>query len=262
MLVTNFNLEKSLTCGQCFHFEKKDDGYIIYGEDSVCFAKQDKMNLNIKSNNNDYWIHYFSLNENYTKINNYLMSHCNNNNDNFGLRSIIYGSGIRILKQPLFETCCSYIISQQNNIPRIQKTIFKISETFSTKIDVFDGKEYRLFPSYEDLKKCTIEDFKSLGLGYRAEYLYLFIQNWPEIEKEILSINTFEQHFEILTRQRGIGKKVANCICLYGLGHINAFPIDTWIQKVIDEEYNGKIILPSCYSGIFQQYIFYTKRNK
>lgn len=262
MRVHNFDINKTLTCGQCFHFEQKDDKYIVYGESSVCIVSQDKLDLHIESNNLDYWKQYFSLDENYSRIDNYLIQHCNNLNDNFGLKSIFFGSGIRILKQPLFETCCSYIISQQNNISRIQRTIFKLSETFSTKIDILNGKEYKLFPSYKDLLSCTIDDFKSLGLGYRAEYLYLFVQNWPQIEKELLLTNSFEEHFKILTNQRGIGKKVANCICLFGLEHINAFPIDTWIQKVIDEEYNGNIILPKQYAGILQQYMFYTKRNK
>ena len=265
MFVEVFDLEKTLTCGQCFHYVKHNDGYIVFGESSICYIEQKGNNININSKDIDYWKKYFSLDKNYKNINKVLISQCNKNNDFFAIDCINFASGIRILRQPLFETCCSYILSQQNNISRIQRMIFSLSEKYSSVSDNFDNVEYKLFPSYEDLKFCKIENFKELGFGYRAEYLYDFIQSWPEIQNKLLKTSDYESHFKLLKECNGIGDKVANCICLYGLNHLEAFPIDTWMKKVIDDEYTSKnrnLKLPSKNAGILQQYMFYTKRNR
>ena len=265
MFVEVFDIEKTLTCGQCFHYQKYNNGYLVFGEKSICYLEQNKNTLIIKTSDLEYWKNYLSLNKNYKNINKILISHCHKHNDFFAIDCINFATGIRILKQPLFETCCSYILSQQNNIPRIQKMIFSLSKKYSTITDTFDGIEYKLFPSYNDLKDCKIEDYKELGFGYRAEYLHKFVQSWPQIEKKLQETTTYEEHFKILKTCDGIGDKVANCICLYGLNHLESFPIDVWMKKVLDEEYESKkkkIMLPPKYAGILQQYMFYTKRNK
>jgi len=264
MFVEVFDLEKTLTCGQCFHYVKHNKGYIIFGESSICYVEQNKNNLTIQTTEPEYWKNYLTINKNYKNINKILVSHCNKHNDFFALECIKFATGIRILNQPLFETCCSYILSQQNNIPRIQKMIFALSDKYSSVTDVFEEKEYKLFPSYEDLKKCTIDNFKELGFGYRAEYLFDFIQSWPQISARLKSTTDYEEHFKILKECQGIGDKVANCICLYGLNHLESFPIDVWMKRILKEHYedkNRKINLPLKYAGILQQYMFYTKRN-
>ena len=263
---TNFDLEKTLECGQCFHFIKLNTNeYIVYGFESVCKVLQMGNEVIIYCSDKDinYWVGYFTLNIDYTYILEYLKSFAISNQDNFALNALETGNGIRILKQPLFETCCSYILSQQNRIPRIQQMVFTLSNNFSTFKIELDGELYFCFPSVEDLKKVDQKSFEDLKFGYRSGYLYNFIQNWDFL-KDLFSHN-YEKDKTLLKSQMGIGEKVANCICLYGLNELDAFPVDTWMKKIIQEEYTEKgkkLILPDKYAGILQQHMFYTKRLK
>ena len=128
----SFNLEKTMECGQCFHYAKlKDNKYRVYGLNKVCEIEQENNIICIDADGIEYWKMYFALNEDYSKIIEYLIDFCKRNNDAFGLRAIESGKGIRILAQPFFETCCSFILSQQNNIPRIRKMVFALSEKYS-----------------------------------------------------------------------------------------------------------------------------------
>lgn len=264
--VTNFDLEKTLECGQCFHFTKLGvNEYIVYGFETVCRVQQKNNELSVFCSNTDiaYWKTYFTLDVDYTHIIEYLKSFATGNKDNFALNALEKGCGIRILNQPLFETCCSYILSQQNRIPRIQQMVFTLSENYSTVKQELEGVEYFCFPSVEDLKKVNQKSFEDLKYGYRSEYLYKFVQNWNNISN--LFTHAYEKDKLILKTQKGIGEKVANCICLYGLNELDAFPIDTWMNKIIQEEYLNKgenLVLPNKYAGILQQHMFYTKRLK
>ena len=160
----------------------------------------------------------------------------------------------------------SFIISQNNNIPRIKKSIEGLCKIFSkTQIT----SELKSFPTAQEIisfgdKNKILEKLKSVGLGYRDEYIYLIslytIENPTWIDE--LKNMTYKDAFEKLISFKGIGKKVANCICLFGLHLINACPVDTWIQKIIDERYDGKIPswMKSEVAGIYQQYAFYYER--
>lgn len=265
-IVTGFDLEKTLECGQCFHFTKLNlNEYLVCGLEKMCRIVQKGDNVTIYCSNEDvyYWVDYFSLNIDYDNILWYLQSIAIRNRDNFALNALRMGRGIRILKQPLFETCCSYILSQQNRIPRIQQMVFTLSEKYSTVKQELEGIEYSCFPSVSDLEKLDQKSFEDLKFGYRSEYLYDFVQNWKDTSN--LFTNNYKKDKTVLKAQKGIGEKVANCICLYGLNELDAFPVDTWMKKIIQEEYTEKgkkLILPDKYAGILQQYMFYTKRLK
>lgn len=258
-----FDLKKTVECGQCFHYRKIDNGYIIYGMNDVCIVYTGEKGIYIKANNIEYWKDYFALNVNYEEIFRYLKSFAEENNDSFALKSLENGRGIRILKQPFFETCLSFIISQRNNIPRIQKTIFNLSESFSSRRTYLDEFEYRPFPTLYDMKQVSLEELKKAGLGYRAEYVYDFVRSYDDIMDKIKF--NYKNDLDLFLSCRGIGEKVANCICLYGFNEYDAFPIDVWMQRIIDNEYisKGKTFKkPQKYAGILQQFMFYTIRSE
>lgn len=154
-------------------------------------------------------------------------------------------SGIRILRQDLWEMIISFIISQNNNIPRIKKSIEKICNETGGK-----------FPTFNDIQDMDLSD---KGLGYRDKYIKdacNFYSNWDWFEEKLPSRNNLLEIY-------GVGNKVADCICLFGLHQLDSCPIDTWMKKIINTRYSG--IQPkwmkSKYVGIFQQYVFAYERS-
>lgn len=254
----SFSLSKTMECGQCFHFTKLNNNeYLVYGLNDICWVKQIDDFLYIKCNDIGYWTRYFSLDMDYKEIINYLYDFANSNNDEYMKKCIEFGKGIRILRQPLFEIGVSYIISQRNNIPRIQNTVFNISNKLSSnKLDI-GGNPFYMFPSLSDF---VGKDLTSFNLGYRDKYIIDFVNKFETLQKSIT--HNYEQDVNLLMEINGIGIKVANCICLFGLEEYDAFPIDVWMQKILDEEYkNKKINIPDKYAGILQQFMFYTRRT-
>lgn len=259
-----FNLSKTLECGQCFHYQKiSENRYLVYGYNTVCIAEQKNDKLFIESDNLQYWKKYFALDIDYEDIVNYLKDFAEKNNDTFALKAINEGQGIRILRQPFFEAACSYILSQQNNIPRIRKMIFDLSTKYSSKKIYFNDENLFCFPTHCDLLKYSERDFVELGFGYRAKYLEDFIKNWNNVFDKIKF--QYDKDFKTFLSCKGIGEKVANCICLYALEEYDAFPIDVWMKKIIKEEYtdkNKELKIPDKYAGILQQFMFYYKRTQ
>lgn len=170
-------------------------------------------------------------------------------NDDFLKAAYEFGGGIRILRQDLWEVIISFIISQNNNIPRIRKSIERLC-------DENNGK----FPEWYDLINIDLAD---KGLGYRDEYIrnayYARATTFTDDNLESGYANAKAQLMKI----KGIGEKVANCILLFGLHYLDAFPVDVHIKRILDREYNGKIPewAESKYAGLFQQYIFYYELN-
>lgn len=258
-----FDIEKTMECGQCFHYEKLGNKkYRVYGLKTVCEIKQINDNLIINTDNEDFWKSYFVLDLDYKYIYNYLYNFCEKQNDDFAIRALEKGKGIVILRQPFFETCCSYILSQQNNIPRIRKMIFDLSEVFSTQTVILNNEKYKCFPSCKDLQYVEESKLREIGLGYRAEYIELFVKNWENTIDRIKF--QYENDFNVLKENKGIGTKVANCICLFGFEELDAFPVDIWMKRIIQEEYLDKgkeLILPNKYAGVLQQYMYYYRRG-
>ena len=143
----------------------------------------------------------------------------------------------------------SFIISQNNNIPRIKRSIEKLCENNGGK-----------FPDIHDLQKLSFID---CGLGYRDEYLRAIAEQWSDWDRRYPPQNYNEWKL-LLKGFKGIGEKVANCILLFGLHYLDAFPVDVHIKRILDREYNGKLPewAESKYAGLFQQYLFYYTISK
>ena len=261
-----FDPLKTFDCGQCFRFKKTEKGIRGVVFNSV---------INIEGENEGYYIYgsgkieldklefFLDFDNNYAKIEKFLKK------DEIIIPALSYGMGIRILKQDFFETLISFIISQQNNIPRITKTVEKFAELFGDKIE-YDGEVFYTFPTPEKVKKITILDLEPLKCGYRAKYIIDAIEkvNSGEIDFEKLKKMDYQAAKNELLRISGVGEKVADCICLFSLGCFSAFPTDTWIKKAMDKLYKipekeiseKSRALFGEYSGIAQQYLFYYLR--
>ncbi len=267
------DLDQTLDCGQCFRWKKeKDNSWIGIIQDRVVKLKIEKEILYVSSNKEEELEkvikEYLDLERDYESIEKEI-SKIDENIE----KAVRYTSGIRILNQSKFETIISFIISANNNIPRITKSIDLISAKYGQKV-IFEGKEYNLFPSVENLLKAEIEDLRNLGVGFRDKYIYSSVRmlsgemNLDEISK--LSDETLKKE---LIKLSGVGPKVADCIMLFSFSRMKSFPIDTWIKKVMQRLYyndcevqNNKILQDSLnrygkYTGIVQQHLFQAVRK-
>ena len=170
------------------------------------------------------------------------------------IKAIDFGYGIRILRQDLWETIVSFIISQRNNIARIRGIIDRLCRPFDD-----------VFPSPTLLKDYSEDDFKMLGLGYRAKYIVSLVKAVlnGELDLDYLKTLSTQETMKYLQKFNGIGSKVANCIALFSLHKIDAFPIDVWIKRIIDTHYNGEFPIEKYapFAGIVQQYMFFYARS-
>ena len=267
--VKNFNLKDSILSGSCFRvIEESDGSFTNILKDRVINIKQDGKFLIVKSSNMDniekIILNYFDLNRDYESINKILIKNDNN------MKSVISNClGYKILNQDPFEMCISYIISQNNNVKRISKSIEELCLLYGKKI-IFEDRAYYLFPTFEDLKDLKIEDFKKLKVGFRDKYLYNFLHNYNSL-KNIEELSTPDALKELM-KIKGIGLKVASCILLFGYKRLDTFPIDTWVIQHISKNYNIRSDQKSIkefanrtyreYSGLAIQYMFHSERNK
>ena len=246
--IDHMNLHQIANSGQCFRWQQiNDNTYKIPAFGKELTISQDGNTFILSCDENEWnslWRNYFDLETNYNEVENIIME----SNDDFLKAAYEFGSGIRILRQDLWEVIVSFIISQNNNIPRIRKSIEKLCNEVSGK-----------FPTSDELLQMDLSD---KGLGYREEYIRN-ICSCSIFDFGMLEGFTYEQSNEILMKFKGIGKKVSACICLFGLHYLDAFPIDVHIRKIIDREYDGKLPdwVDSKYAGLFQQYIFYYELN-
>lgn len=185
-------------------------------------------------------------------------------------KAVEYGAGMKILRQEPWEATVSFIISQNNNISRIKAIIKRLSENYGTSIN----GAYFAFPTAEELKDVKAADYARLGCGYRADYLEETVKKMLDnkIDFDFLTSCGFAEARETLLKLKGIGPKVADCICLFGLNYLDAFPVDTWIKKVMETlflkrsatnreigEYAKNAF--GEYAGLAQQYLFYYARE-
>ena len=267
--IDNFNLKDTILSGSCFRvIEEKDGSFTNILKDRVINIKQIGNELIIKSSNmnniKEIVCDYFDLNRDYDTINNLLCK-----KDKKMGEMIKKCAGYKILNQDPFEMCISYIISQNNNVKRISKSIEELSKKYGNKI-VFEGKDYYLFPTYDALKKLSISDFTNLRVGFRDKYLFDFLSKYESL-KNIDELNTKDALKELM-KVKGIGLKVASCILLFGYRRLDTFPIDTWVKQNISMNYNIKNDQKSIeefalknygeYSGLAIQYMFHSQRNK
>ena len=275
----SFCLKHIFECGQCFRWNEQADGsYTGIFQNNVLNIQQKENNIIFKGiceqNIEKNIYQYFDLDRNYEEIKAKLSLV-----DNEIKTSIDYGSGIRILNQDLWETLISFIISANNNIPRIKKIIENLSRNYGNKI-TWNKAEYYTFPTPQQLSSATIEDLRKMGLGFRDKYIYYATQKIVTGEfslkelREIKDTNTLRNKLMELS---GVGEKVADCVMLFSdLKKTEVFPIDVWVRRVMNELYiknedEKKIkkeqitqLAKEKYkdlAGIAQQYLFYWKRE-
>ncbi len=277
--VDSFELRDIFDNGQCFRWNLNDDkSYTGVFKDNVLNVSKngDKIIFKGICNGDIEKVveEYFDLNRDYNNIKKELSK-----KDEYMRRSIKYGSGIRLLNQDLWETIISFIISANNNIPRIKGIIERLSKNYGNEI-TWNGEKYYTFPTPEQLKDVTVQEYRSLGLGFRDIRLYETTKmilnkevDLEELEKE----KDTEKIREELMRLSGVGRKVADCILLFStLKRLEVFPIDVWIRRVMnnlyinneDESKVSKNLLLQLASekfgnlaGIAQQYLYYWIRS-
>lgn len=278
--VDSFELRDIFECGQCFRWNAKDDGsYTGVIKNGVINVK--KINNDVifegicNGNIADICRDYFDLNRDYNKIKTIL-----SNVDEYLKESIEYGAGIRILNQDLWEMIISFIISANNNIPRIKGIIEKMSQKYGNKI-VWKGKDYYIFPTIKQLSSASKDDLRALGMGFRDTYIFNTTNtiasgdiNLEELHNEK---DTSKVREKLLTLS-GVGPKVADCILLFStLKRFDVFPIDVWVRRVMNDLYiknedETKVskkeiekLAKEKYGdleGIAQQYLFYWRREQ
>ncbi len=254
---TTFDLDATFNCGQCFRFNRLEDGSfggVAFGR-SVRFSDDGETVTVQCGSESDFvlWHEFLDLDRNYEQIISGLSG------EELLHRIADYGRGIRILKQEPWEALCSFIISQNNNIPRIKGIIERLCESFGEKLS---GGEYT-FPSAQKLSTLTEQDLAPIRAGFRIRYILDAAKKVAsgEIELEKLKTMPYDDAKAVLKTICGVGDKVANCVLLFGLGHIDAFPVDVWIKRIMDSKFPDG--LPECANGnkgIIQQYLFYYYR--
>lgn len=276
---SSFNLRDIFECGQCFRWNEEDNGSYtgVFGNNVINVSKTDKGILFKGVCEKDIVntvIDYFDLDRDYNEIKRTLAKVDNNMKE-----SIRYGEGIRILNQDLWETIISFIISANNNIPRIKGIIERLSKKYGKEIE-FNNKKYYTFPTPEELKNVSVQEYRELGLGFRDIRLYettKMILNKDVDLSELKEIKDTDQVRDELLKLSGVGPKVADCILLFStLKRFDVFPIDVWVRRVMNDLYihkedeknvSKKEILKLAndkfgkLEGIAQQYLFYWRRE-
>ena len=273
----SFKVKDIFECGQCFRWNEEPDGSYtgIFGHNVLNVKEEKDIVITGICNGDieDICKYYFDLDRNYEEIKKTLSLVDDNMKE-----SIKYGEGIRILNQNLWEMIISFIISANNNIPRIKGIIERMSAKYGQEIK-FRGTSYYTFPTIDELSQASVKDLKDLGLGFRDRYVYETTKKIKEGKINLENLKqepTNEVRKQLLTLT-GVGPKVADCIMLFStLKRFDVFPVDVWVRRVMNDLYihnedetkvNKKQIQEiardkfGALEGIAQQYLFYWKRE-
>ena len=255
---SNFILSETLDCGQAFRWQEISPNLwqgVAFGKLLKIGSQEDVITL-YNTSKEDFeliWREYFDLDRNYGEILSVL-------SQNEVLKAAgEFAGGIRILKQDPWEALCSFIISQNNNIPRIKGIVERLCENFGDKI----SEGIYSFPTAEKIAALSLDDLAVLRSGFRAKYILDAAKKVSsgEILLDELKSMPIDLARAELVKIYGVGEKVADCTLLFGLSHIEAFPKDVWIKRAVTKLFDGA--LPECanpYAGIAQQYIFHYAR--
>ncbi len=253
-----FDLEQIAESGQCFRWFKIDNNrykIVAFGRCIEVFQEGTQVSFDCTLEDfENIWYNYFDLGTDYESI-----VKAVDKEDVFLGKAVDAAAGIRILNQELWEMIVSFIISQNNNIPRIKKSIEAVCTGLGKRLD----EGLYSFPTYEELRLADRSIISGAGLGYRDAYIVELCEKYsPDAILEAVADMGYDEAKKYYMSFKGIGAKVANCICLFGLHKLDACPIDTWMQRIIDEEYGGEIPdwMTGEYAGVYQQYTFYYKR--
>lgn len=283
----NFNIHQIADSGQCFRMVPCDPNrsqtayQVISGRHFLIIEQHgDEVTFHCPNDEFAFWEHYFDLETDYDA---YIRAI--DPMDDYLSKAAAFGNGIRILNQDLWEMIITFIISQQKTIPAIRALVEALSEKYGTryKIPPTVSGYYYAFPTPEELNRASLDDLLALKLGYRAKYIKRTCEDIcsGKLDLDRLRGMNYADSMEALLSCYGIGVKVANCICLFGLHHIGAFPVDTWIKKILLREYAPKshctghvpetrlceaLIAENFskypgFAGVLQQYIFFYERE-
>lgn len=272
-----FDIKDTLCCGQIFRFTEAGEGYLVFSADKCAYCYEEGKNSVIECSacDEEYFYDFFDLKRDYSSV---VFAA-----ENFGIPVLStaakLGKGIRILNQNAEEALFSFIVSQNNNIPRIKGIIEKLcagageEKVFYGERFGENGLKYRAFPSAETLAEMPESFFKEAGLGYRAGYIKGLAEKIAAgySVAELSGLKTEELRKELVS-VKGVGAKVADCAVLFGFHRADGFPVDTWIEKVYKEDFGGTLSDRKKISeyfvnrfgknaGYFQQYLFYYKRS-
>lgn len=241
--VNDFTLSQILECGQCFHFDKLDEEVyevVAFGR-AVKMEQTDKVLRIYGSSMEDYegiWKLYLDMDNDYGLIKQSVIKA-----DGALKTAVDEKSGIHILNQDFFETLISFIVSQNKSIPQIKQCVKNISHRFGDEVIGYNGEAFYVFPDVQRLHDATEEELRECKVGFRAPY----IKNAMEavysgaVTKEKLDELDIAQARELLMTIKGVGEKVANCVLLFGLGRREAFPVDVWMKRIMEQMYfDGK----------------------
>ena len=255
--IKNLDLKETFECGQCFRWNAEEDG--SYTGIALGFPANMKLEgdtLTVEGyGTREFWEEYLDLKADYSHMQQIL---CEGEGEILP-NAIECGSGIRILRQDLWEALVDFIISQNNNIPRIKGCIERLCELHGEYAGEFRGKKWYSVPSPEKLASLEVQDLAPVRLGYRDKYLIETAKKWLELDQEERKcVGCFQ----------GVGPKVEACIKLFGLHDLESFPIDVWVKRLMGRFYGfsekDKAGMDAfakehfgCYAGLAQQYLFY-----
>lgn len=259
----DLDLDKILESGQCFRPQKLADGRyrFLSGASVLCLRPLGGGQYEAQLSGADwtFWADYFDLNRNYAALRQSLRGQ-----SAYLDEALQFGAGIRILRQDPWEMLITFLISQRKSIPAIRTAVEKLALCCGEPL-CSGGEELHLFPTPAQLASLPEETLQACGLGYRTRY----IQNAAAqaacgaLDLAALASLPDDALFSQLLTLDGVGRKVANCVCLFGYGRTAMAPIDVWIQRLIDEQFAGQDPFPAYgqQAGIVQQYLFYYKRS-
>lgn len=271
--VRDFNINHIFDCGQCFRWNKEQDGsYTGVVKNKVINVLQEGSSVEFNNINIDDFENviksYFDFETDYKAIKNTV------NTDEIMAEAIKFGEGIRILNQDEWEIMISFMISANNRIPMIKKVIENLSVNFGEYIDNYKGKDYFSFPTAERLSSAPVEKILECKAGFRAPRIKEAATRFLTEKDQVYNIRnkSYDEGLSYLKTYAGIGDKVANCILLFSMRHFDTFPVDVWIRRVMQELYVDKNTKDADirkfaenkfgkYSGFAQQYLFYYARE-
>ncbi len=263
--ITPFNLKDTFECGQCFRWNENPDGsYTGVARKKVLNIKMSEKNA-VLSDDSPIWNDYFDAETDYNKVIRDLSV------DEVMVKAIKESSGIRILKQEFSETVISFIISQNNNIPRIKSIIENLCKNFGENL----GCGYFSFPEMKVLASLTPSDLAFLKAGYRDSYIIDAAQKLylNQLDLSVIKNAPIEEARAEISKIKGVGPKVADCILLFGAARTEVFPTDVWMKKVLTHFYGFESLTPKeinrfaqekfgIFAGYAQQYLFnYARLN-
>lgn len=251
-----FEPKHTFECGQCFRWREKDGRYegVAFGKKLTVWTEKDSTFMTATADDFEkIWRRYFDFDRNYGDITAAFEG------DEFFQKAVEYGMGLRLLRQEPWEALCSFIISQCNNISRIQKIIDTLCINFGQNMG-----DYYAFPTAERIAEAELSDLDVLRSGYRAKYILSAAKAVAEgsFDFDLIDKMTTDEARKYTMKLSGVGRKVADCFLLFGMGKYDAFPVDTWMKKA-EDHYDKKTFGGNFgeYAGIAQQYIFYYARS-